>query len=71
MRFFCMANLENFERFLNHSNLSFERLNFIYMETRQLELTKINSSVRKYIFSRNSVKLTQVKLFLMSKVNPF
>ena len=45
--------------------------NFIHMKTRQLDLTKINSSARRCVFSRKWVKFSQDKLFSISKSEHF
>ena len=68
---FCMTRLENSERFLWHSNLSFWISDFMCMKTRQLELTKINSSVSRCVFSPKWEKLTQDELFSIFKSKHF
>ena len=70
-KLFCMTHLANIERFLYHSNLLFSISSFIWMQIRQLELTKINSSARRYIFSRKLVKFTQDELFSIFKGEKF
>ena len=49
------------------SNLSFKISNFTSMQTPQLEMMKINSSLWRWVFSRKWVKLTQDELFSIFK----
>ena len=63
---FCVSHLADIECFLSHSKLSFWIPKFI-RTFHQLELTKINSSARRCVFSWKWVKLTRDELFSVFK----